>query len=109
MDRGWRAAAIRVAGSARTGGAASSQELGRSRPRLEGVDILLPVLLLIGAAFNVLTWPTFLRRVAKDPRARDERGRATRFLTVHIVLVIIALTIASTSAVAAVIALATGG
>lgn len=72
------------------------------------MDVLLPVLLLVGAAFNVFTWPTFLRRVAKDPRTRDERGRATRFLGVHIVLVVIALTIAAASVVAAVAALVTG-
>lgn len=69
------------------------------------MTVLLSVLLIIGGAFNILTWPTFLRRVAKDPRARDAAGRPTKFLTVHIVLVIIALVIAVASIVAAIAAL----
>lgn len=57
------------------------------------------ILLLANAAFHVLAWPTFLRRVARDPRARDEAGRATRFLRVHQVLVAIAMLLAAASAV----------
>jgi hypothetical protein len=57
------------------------------------------VLLLIGAAFSVIVWPAFLRRVAADPRARDADGRATRFLTVHLTLVAIAVVIAIAQAV----------
>lgn len=66
---------------------------------------LLVTLLLINAAFNVLVWPTFYRRVAKDPRARDADGKPTKFLLVHAVLIAIALTIALASVVAAVIVL----
>ncbi|MCC2031957.1 SCO4848 family membrane protein [Microbacterium allomyrinae] len=66
---------------------------------------LLAVLLFLNAAFNVLVWPTFYRRVAKDPRARDANGRATRFLTVHIVLIAVALTLAAASVVAGIAAL----
>lgn len=69
---------------------------------------MIPVLaglLLAGAAFNVLTWPTFLRRVARDPRARDADGKPTRFLVVHIVLVAIALTLAVAFVIAAIAAL----
>lgn len=66
---------------------------------------VLAGLLLAGAAFNILTWPAFLRRVARDPRARDESGRATRFLTVHVVLVVIALVLSAAFVVAAVVAL----
>lgn len=69
---------------------------------------LLAALLLVGAVFNAVTWPAFLRRVARDPRARDAEGRATRFLTVHVVLVVLALLIAAASAVAAIVALASG-
>lgn len=64
------------------------------------VGVVGAVLLLIGAAFSVLVWPTFLRRVAKDERARDARGGPTRFLTVHVTLVAIALLIAIAQAVA---------
>lgn len=60
---------------------------------------LLAILLLVNAAFNVLVWPTFFKRIANDPRARDERGRATRFLTVHAVLIGAALVLAGASAV----------
>lgn len=57
------------------------------------------VLLLVGAAFSVIVWPAFLRRVAADPRARDEGGRPTRFLTVHLALVAVAVIIAIAQAV----------
>ncbi|MFT4284467.1 MAG: hypothetical protein QM598_06505 [Protaetiibacter sp.] len=60
------------------------------------------ILLLLNALFNVATWPTFLKRVARDPRARDAAGRATRFLRVHQVLVGIALALAVVSAAAGV-------
>ena len=71
--------------------------------------VLLAILLLVNAAYNVWTWPSFLRRVAKDPRAHDENGKMTRFYTVHIVLVVVALVIAAASAVAAIVALVVGG
>ena len=67
--------------------------------------ILLAVLLLVNAAFNVLVWPTFYRRIAKDERARDAAGKPTRFLIVHTVLIGAALLIAATSAVAAIVCL----
>jgi hypothetical protein len=66
------------------------------------VTVWLSVLLLVNAAFNILVWPTFLKRIARDPRARDEHGKATRFLTVHVVLIVAALVIAAVSAVAGV-------
>ncbi|WP_206448276.1 SCO4848 family membrane protein [Agrococcus sp. KRD186] len=66
----------------------------------DAVGVVGAVLLLIGAAFSLLVWPTFLRRVAKDERARDAHGRPTRFLTVHVVLITIALLIATAQAVA---------
>jgi len=63
------------------------------------VTVALGILLLLNAAFNVFTWPTFLKRVARDPRARDEAGRPTRFLRVHQVLVVVAMLLAAASAV----------
>ena len=66
---------------------------------------ILAGLLLAGAAFNILTWPTFLRRVARDPRARDADGKATRFLTVHVVLFAFAIVLSVAFVVAAVVAL----
>lgn len=60
------------------------------------------ILLLVNAFYNVVVWPRFWTRIAKDPRARDEQGRATTFLTVHAVLIGIALLIAIASAIAGV-------
>lgn len=67
---------------------------------------MLAVLLLLNAVFNVIVWPSFYRRVAKDTRARDAAGKPTPFLIVHLVLVIIGLTLAAVSALAAILHLA---
>ena len=48
------------------------------------------VVLLLNAVFNAIAWPTFLRRILRDPRARDPDGRTTAFLRVHAVLTVIA-------------------
>lgn len=62
--------------------------------------IALAVLLFLNAAFNVIVWPRFYKRVANDPRARDENGRATTFLKVHVVLIALALALALVSVLA---------
>ena len=67
--------------------------------------ILLAVLLLVNAAFNVPVWPTFYRRIAKDDRARGADSKPTRFLIVHTVLIGAALLLAAVSAVAAIVCL----
>ena len=72
------------------------------------MTIALAVILLLNAVFNAVAWPQFLKRVMRDPRARDEAGRATAFLRVHVVLVTIALVLAAGSAVAGVWALVAG-
>ncbi|WP_129336285.1 SCO4848 family membrane protein [Cellulomonas endophytica] len=64
------------------------------------------VVLLLGAVFNVVAWPRFLQRVSADARARDAQGRRTAFYRAHLVLTVIALTIAAASVVAAVLLLA---
>ncbi|GAA4628625.1 SCO4848 family membrane protein [Cellulomonas oligotrophica] len=48
-------------------------------------------LLVVAGVWNLVVWPRFLQRVAKDPRARDADGRATRFLVVHVVLVAVSV------------------
>ncbi|AYF98607.1 SCO4848 family membrane protein [Protaetiibacter intestinalis] len=63
------------------------------------MTVFAGILLLANALFNVVTWPTFLKRVARDERARDAAGRPTRFLRVHQVLVGIAMVLAAASAV----------
>jgi hypothetical protein len=72
------------------------------------VTIALCVFLLLNAVFNVVTWPRFLKRVTSDPRARDQDGRATTFLKVHIVLVVIALVLATASTLLAISVLVGG-
>jgi len=68
--------------------------------------IPLAVVLFLNAAFNAIVWPQFYKRVANDPRARDENGRATTFLRVHVVLVSIALVLALVSLILGIAALA---
>ncbi|MCU1573171.1 MAG: putative integral rane protein [Micrococcaceae bacterium] len=51
------------------------------------LPVALSVLLILSGVWSLLVWPPFLRRVMKDPRAKDSSGRATRFLTVHVMLV----------------------
>jgi uncharacterized membrane protein len=51
----------------------------------------LAIVLIVAGLWSLLVWPQFLRRVMKDPRARGAGGRATRFLTVHVVLVSISM------------------
>lgn len=63
------------------------------------------ILLLLNALYNVVVWPRFWTRVAKDPRARDAQGRPTKFLTVHAILIGIALIIAVVSAIAGIMLL----
>lgn len=67
--------------------------------------IPLAVVLFLNAAFNTLVWPQFYKRVAKDPRARDENGKATAFLKVHAVLIATALVLALVSLLAGIAAL----
>lgn len=47
----------------------------------------LALILILSGVWTLIVWPPFLRRVLKDPRARDEKGAPTRFLTVHLMLV----------------------
>ncbi|MFG6445953.1 SCO4848 family membrane protein [Microbacterium sp. P07] len=63
------------------------------------------VLLFVNAAFNVIVWPRFYTRVAKDPRARDAAGKATTFLIVHAVLIALALALALASIIAGIVAI----
>jgi hypothetical protein len=67
--------------------------------------IVLSVVLFLNAAFNALVWPQFYKRVARDPRARDENGKATAFLKVHAILIAIALVLALVSVLVGIAAL----
>jgi hypothetical protein len=61
--------------------------------------------LIIAGAWSLVVWPQFLRRVMKDPKARDADGKATRFLTVHLVLVSISMVLGAATAVIGVMGL----
>ncbi len=52
---------------------------------------ILGWVLIVAGLWSLVVWPQFLKRVMKDPRARDAAGKATRFLTVHVVLVSISM------------------
>lgn len=67
--------------------------------------VALAILLFVNAAFNVIVWPTFYKRVARDPRAHDADGKPTTFLIVHAVLIAIALVLAVAGVVAGIAAL----
>ena len=48
------------------------------------------VLLLISAGMHFLVWPPFLlRRVMRDPRARDDRGESTGFQRFNLALLVL--------------------
>jgi hypothetical protein len=66
---------------------------------------MLPALLFINALFNLVVWPRFYRRISQDPRARDDAGKATAFLRVHVILITVALLIAAASILGAVLSL----
>jgi hypothetical protein len=51
------------------------------------LPVALSVLLILSGVWSLIVWPPFLRRVLKDPRAKDASGRATRFLMIHLMLV----------------------
>lgn len=72
------------------------------------MTVALSILLLCNAAWNVVVWPRFFKRVAADPRAVDAEGRHTTFWRVHAILVGIALLLAVVSAVAGVWGLVAG-
>jgi hypothetical protein len=69
------------------------------------MTVTLAILLLLNGVFNFVTWPTFFRRVAKDPRARDAAGKPTAFFTVHLVLFIVGVTLGAVSLLAGLLSL----
>ncbi|GAB2760386.1 SCO4848 family membrane protein [Sinomonas atrocyanea] len=57
------------------------------------LPVALSWVLIVAGVWNLVVWPQFLRRIMKDPRAKDEQGRATRFMNVHLLLVSISVTL----------------
>ncbi|WP_369375029.1 SCO4848 family membrane protein [Promicromonospora sp. Populi] len=58
------------------------------------IPVAWSVVLIVTALWNLLIWPRFWQRIVADPRSRDADGRATKFLTVHTVLIAISLALA---------------
>ncbi|GAB5076925.1 SCO4848 family membrane protein [Arthrobacter sp. AD-310] len=63
------------------------------------LPVFAALVLIVAGLWSLVVWPQFLRRVMKDPRARDAAGKATRFLTVHVVLVGISMVLGAATAV----------
>ncbi len=59
------------------------------------IPVFPAVVLIVAGLWSLIVWPQFLRRVLKDPRARDAAGKATKFLTVHLVLVTVSMVLAA--------------
>ena len=70
------------------------------------LPVAASVLLIVAGLWNLIIWPQFLRRVMKDPRARDEAGQATTFLTVHLVLVSVSMVLGLAVGIVGIAALA---
>lgn len=62
------------------------------------LPVALAWVLIVAGVWSLVVWPQFLKRVTKDPRARDAAGKATRFLTVHVVLVSISMVLGAATA-----------
>ena len=62
------------------------------------IPAFLAWVLVISGFWSLVVWPQFRRRGMKDPRARDDAGKATKFLTVHIVLVAVSMILGAATA-----------
>ena len=69
------------------------------------VPAFLALVLIVSGVWSLVVWPQFLRRVMKDPRARDAAGKATKFLTVHVVLVTVSMVLGAATAAVGIAAL----
>ncbi|MDQ0665176.1 hypothetical protein QFZ35_003674 [Arthrobacter ulcerisalmonis] len=69
------------------------------------LPLFAALVLIVAGVWSLVVWPQFLRRVMKDPRARDAAGKATKFLTVHMVLVTISMVLGLATAVIGVLGL----
>ncbi|MEE9095612.1 SCO4848 family membrane protein [Pseudarthrobacter phenanthrenivorans] len=69
------------------------------------LPVFAALVLIVAGIWSLVVWPQFLRRVMKDPRARDTAGKATKFLTVHVVLVSISMVLGLATAVIGILGL----
>jgi len=65
------------------------------------VDLPTPLalVLVIAGLWSLIVWPVFLKRVLKDPQARDANGAPTRFLTTNLMMISTAMIFALATAV----------
>ena len=70
------------------------------------LPVFASLVLIIAGVWSLVVWPQFLRRVMKDPRARVSAGKATRFLTVHVVRVSISMVLGAATAAIGIMAMA---
>ncbi|MBO0908178.1 hypothetical protein KG104_05310 [Arthrobacter sunyaminii] len=47
----------------------------------------LAVILIIAGLWSLIVWPPYLIEAYKSPKARDEKGAPTRYLTVNLMKV----------------------
>lgn len=69
------------------------------------LPVFAAMVLIVAGVWSLAVWPQFLRRVMKDSRARDAAGKATRFLTVHVVLVSISMVLGAATALIGILGL----
>ncbi len=62
------------------------------------LPVFAALVLIVAGVWSLVVWPQFLRRVMNDPRARDADGKATKFLTVHVVLVSVSMVLGAATA-----------
>ncbi|MGC0238120.1 SCO4848 family membrane protein [Arthrobacter nitrophenolicus] len=62
------------------------------------LPVFAALVLIVAGVWSLVVWPQFLRRVMKDPRARDADGKATKFLSVHVVLVTVSMVLGAATA-----------
>ena len=59
----------------------------------------LALVLVIAGLWSLIVWPVFLKRVLKDPLARDANGAATRYMTTNLMMISTAMIFALATAV----------
>lgn len=59
----------------------------------------LALVLVIAGLWSLIVWPVFLKRVLKDPQARDANGAPTRFMTTNLMMISTAIIFALATAV----------
>ncbi|MFF2823067.1 SCO4848 family membrane protein [Arthrobacter koreensis] len=59
----------------------------------------LSLVLVIAGLWSIMVWPIFLKRVLKDPQARDANGAPTRFMTTNLMMISTAIICALATAV----------